>query len=232
MRLQTYINESGYSRMMQVISGLVPSVKTFAIITWENPLNNVGDDKFNSNANRQLKQYLRDAYYSYRHIKGRYDRIENPYLIMNIKLSQAKHIGFDYKEFKQESIIYGQKFNNNKNGVMFKMIYHDNRKPDIRRIWTTPSKDSVSMYSEYKGRKFKIPFFDDEFKHFNMLDGKKQVIEDHNIYSSGNISNNTLHRLNGMRDEALDEGMNGYPLRGRISLELKRLRYEITDIHS
>jgi hypothetical protein len=224
MRLQTYINESGYSRMMQVISGLVPSVKTFAIITWENPLNNVGDDKFNSNANRLLKQYLRDAYYSYRHIKGRYDRIENPFLIMNIKLSHAKHTGFDYKEFKQESIIYGQKFSdNNKNGVMFKMIYHDNRKPDVRRIWATPSKDSVSMYSEYKGRKFKIPFFDDEFKHFNMIDGRKQVIEDHNIYNANGVAESTLSKLNRLRDNSLDEGLNGYIHRGHINLEFENI---------
>lgn len=225
MKLQKYLNEGGYSRMMQVLTGMVPSVKTFAIITWENPMGHTRDINFNKQANEALKQYLKDSYYSYRHIKGVYESIENPYLIMNIKLSQAKRIGFGYEEYKQESIIFGKRFvEGDKSGVIFKMIYHDNKKPDIRRVWSVPSKDAKAMYSEYKGRKFKIPFFDDEAKNLRFVNGRSEIIEDHNIVYDNKVTNRTLKRLNELRDNSLNEELDGYIHRGKINLELRKIR--------
>lgn len=244
---QYILNEAGYSRLMRVLSGLVPSVKTFAIITWENPMNKPTNRTFNKKANERFKNILKDGHFSYRHIKGKYDNFENPFLILNISLKQAKHLGFEYGDFKQESIIYGKRFENKSNGevgVIFKMIYSDNRPPQIRRVWK--STDSDNNYSEYKGRKFQIPFFDDEAKNYTFVDGKKKIIEknynselvdsngnvhimeNHKIYYAKYMSPKALQDINRMRDVLLDEYRSGrslYENRGLMSLELEKRKH-------
>jgi len=226
MEFQQYINEGGYSRLMRTMSGLVPSIKTFAIITWENPMGIKANDKFNKEANKRLKDTLKRGNYSFRHIKGKYNDFENPFMILNITLKESKQLGFEHKEYKQDSIIFGKrvKKDGSKVGVNIKMIYSDdNRKPDVRRIWKYLDKDTDNFYSEYKGRKFEIPLFDDEAKHFTFKNGNKEVIE-HNVYRKEQFSSNSnIDKLNELRDIILDENRSGrflYEHRGILKKSL------------
>lgn len=228
MKFVEYINEGGYSRLMQIMTGLVPTVKTFAIITWENPMNVDSDNKFNKVANKALKDAL--SHFSYKHIKGKYDKLENPFIIFNIGRSQAKRLAFDTKMYKQESIVFGKRFDNGKDvGVIMKMVYHDNRRPDVRRIWKSLKVSTGEMYSEYKGRKFRIPFLDDEIsKSMTFKSGKNKVItsEDHNIYPSKYFSKSAKRKLNEMVDKILDKDRSGYSLyisRGHLNMKLNKL---------
>ena len=51
-----------------------------------------------------MEKYLRDKNYSFNHISGKYNNIENPFLIRNIGRDDIIIIG---KHFEQESVIWG-----------------------------------------------------------------------------------------------------------------------------
>ena len=220
---QDELNESGYSRLMRIMSGLVPSVKTFAIITWENPMGKKANSVFNKEANEALKNMLKSGNFSYKQIKGKYGDYENPYVIFNVNLNTAKNIGFEHDKYKQESIIYGERYNSGrKEGVLFRMIYFDNRPSQERRVWKSLDRDEEDFYSEYKGRKFQIPFFDDNFDSKMFLSGK--VVDEFNVYKEEDFDDEkALEKLNEMVDALLDEQKSGYSLyihRGELHKKL------------
>ena len=222
------LNEGGYSRLMQQMAGLVPAVKTLAIITWENPLGKKQSDKVNKKSNLEFKEMLRQGNHSFKQIKGRYDNFENPFVIFNISLREAKHYGFDYEDVKQDSIIYAKTFTDSgTKGIKFEMIYYDNRPPLERKIWTHKADGSKDNYSEYKGRKFQIPFFDDEFKNKKFKDGKT-VVAEHNIFFAKDFTLDQLNNFNRERDLLLEENRTGrfrYEHRGYFMNTLQD-RYE------
>lgn len=222
------LNESGYSRLMSVMSGLVPTVKTFVIVTWENPMGKEMSSAFNKEAGENLRSMLKRGNFSYRQIKGRYGNFENPFIVFNVSLNTAKNIGFEHEKYKQDAIIYGNRYSEEqKEGMIYRMIYSDNRPSLERRVWKSLNKDSEDMYSEYKGRKFIIPFFDDNEKHMIFLNGKKSpIVEEGNIYYEKDFTQKSIKKLDDMAEKLLDEQGSGYSLyinRGELSLELHKL---------
>lgn len=190
--------ESGFSRIMQIMSGLVPSVKTFAIITWENPKGIKQSKEINEAAQKKLKEILKTGAHSYVQIKGKYGNLENPVFIMNISKSDAIGIG---KDGDQDSIIYGTI--NKPEDITFEMVYMDGRKPEIRHIWKSLDKDTEDYYSEIKGRKFIIPFFDDAFenkKFINKGEGHKtesvEIISNNNIFNESDFNSFFVGEIN------------------------------------
>lgn len=159
------LTEAGFSKLSQIMAGLVPSVRTFAIITWENPMGNKLPRSENEIKNRKLEEHLRRGVYGFRHIKGKYGNVENPFFIMNISRKDAVEIG---RQGKQESIVFGNV--HSPYDITFKLIYCFEDKTYERHVWKSLDKDVGDFYSEYKGKKFVIPFFDDaytsaEYKH-------------------------------------------------------------------
>jgi hypothetical protein len=223
---QYTLSESGYSRLMRIMSGLVPSVKTFAIITWENPMGKRATSTFNKKANNVLNSMLKKCNFSYKQIRGKYGDYENPYIIFNIDLNTAKNIGFKHVKYKQESIIYGIRYSENKEeGMIYRMIYSDNRPSQERRVWMSLDRDEEDFYSEYKGRKFQIPFFDDNFVGKMLKNGK--VVNEHNIYREEDFDDAAIEKLNEMVDVLLDEQRSGYSLYiHRGELHTKLLEYK------
>lgn len=220
------LNEGGYSKLMQTISGLIPSIRTFAVITWENPLSKKVSDEQNKGANKKLKDLLKSGNYSFRHIKGRYKDFENPFFINNISLDYAKRIGFEYGgKYKQDSILFGEKYEkDNKVGMNIKMIYFDSRKPLERNIWEYLDRETDAFYSEYKGRKFQIPFFDGKTKNKKFLNGK--MVEDYNIFYAKDFDNKLIVKANREIEKMLDEnenmsGKSKWINRGNLFIELK-----------
>ena len=229
MRLENFliINESGYPRMMQIMAGLVPTVKSFAIVTWENPMGKKADDKFNKEANKRLKDTLKRGNFSYNHIKGRYNDFENPFVVFNVSTEDAKNLGFGYEGFKQYIIIFGKRYKSNDEvGINIQMLFHDNRKPLARKIWQGLDVDTDDFYSEFKGRKFQIPFFDDKAKGMNFKNGKVKVIENHNVYDRKHFTDASIEKIDGMVDVLLEEDRSGmflYTHRGLLQIELDKL---------
>jgi hypothetical protein len=203
--------ESGFSRIASIMSGLVPSVRTFAILTAENPMNTQLSEKENRERNEKLKKQLIDGAYGFTQIKGKYDKFENPFFIMNIAKSAAIKLG---KDWKQESILFGtvkKEFD-----IVFELIYCFEDKVLQRHVWKSyeytdkPKMDfggsnaqqkdrkrglggnkkedeKENYYSEFKGGKFVVPFFDDTYETAK-FDKGTIVKEGHNIYFSKDFS--------------------------------------------
>lgn len=161
------ITEAGYARVVNIMRGLVPTVNTLAFITAENPNGKQADSATNKAANKELETKLRSMNLGFTKIKGHYGGPENSLFIPNISKEEALQLG---KQFNQESIIFGEKSKDSKNGksydgMTFSLIYTDNRfgQTLAQRDVFINMDNADDYYTKVKGRKFQIPFFDDEF---------------------------------------------------------------------
>jgi hypothetical protein len=185
-----FLIEAGFSRILEIMSGLVPTVKTFAIVTWENPMDIKLKNSENLILNKKLEEHLKRGAYGYSQIKGKYENYENPFFIMNITRKNATQLGV---YGKQESIIFGNV--HNQYDITFKMIYCFEDKVYERHIWKSLDKKEEDFYSEYKGRKFYIPFFDDEMKDTKFNGGKIEK-EDYNIFHEKDFDSVIINEVN------------------------------------
>ena len=197
--IKEVLNESGYSRVANIMRGLVPSVKTFSILTAENP-NGIEQDKdINKVKNKELEQRLRSMNLGFIKVKGQYGSEENSFFIPNITKDEALSLG---KMFSQESIIYGEKTTEGEYDTMtIQMIYTDERFGDIsgeRKVFINMN-NADDYYSKVKGRKFQIPFFDEDFDSANW--GYKSGAINKNIIKDETISNELNEYVNKILSE-------------------------------
>jgi len=179
--LNERLNESGYPRIKNIMRGVVPSVQTFGFITAENPYGKKTDTRFNKKANDRLRYDLKKHGLGYQMVKGKYGTEENTFFIPNISKNELLELG---RKYEQESVIFGEK-EGDYDGMKFQMIFTDDRYGQVdseRYVSLNMSDDTEDYYSEVKGRKFYIPFFDDEheftaFKPESGLVDKKSVHE-------------------------------------------------------
>ncbi len=166
IKLKQIINEAGYARVVNIMRGLVPTVKTLAFLTAENPNGQAADTATNKQANDELEKRLRAMNLGFKKIKGHYGGPENSFFIPNINKKEALELG---KQYNQESIIFGEKLKDAKDGktydgMTFSLIYTDDRYGQVlaQRDVFINMNNADDYYTKVKGRKFQIPFFDDE----------------------------------------------------------------------
>ena len=151
---------SGYSRLMQIMSGQVPSIHTFGIMSVDNPQNQPLSEPDNQLRRDEFKVVLKKAHYGYVQHNGVYDRWEKAFFIMNVSQAQlAKWC--DPKNFDQESYIFGE-VDHDKNEVDI-TLFEGSTPISVRRVVLYMENGVQNYYSEFKGRKFQIPFFDDNY---------------------------------------------------------------------
>jgi hypothetical protein len=202
------LNEDGYSRLMQIMKGLVPSIRTLGIVTWENPNAIEVLAQENNALNERLKKRLKNGHYSYRQIKGKYDSLENPFFINNISRREVLDLG---REGSQESIIFGSM---EKDNTLFELVACASGE-DIGtcKIWKHIENGQDNYYSEFKGRKFLLPFFDAE-----------NVVDENNIFETSEFKD-TPKLIQEIRvDELIDDkrtGTSKYNKRGYIYKKLR-----------
>lgn len=153
------LNES-YSQLAHTLRGLRPNISTVGIVTAENPKAVQASAEYNREKTAELVRYLSDARHGYRRAKGKYGNLENPVIITNISEGELLAIG---ARFNQDSVIFGKKVEEKDyTGMKFTMIgtYSDNYGEILGESDVFVSrKDAKDFYTEYKGRKFVIPFF-------------------------------------------------------------------------
>ncbi|MBP7735449.1 MAG: DUF3293 domain-containing protein [Spirochaetes bacterium] len=181
---QPYL-ESGRARMLQVLNGVAPKIFTLGIITAENPMGMALSKEENENRNEELYSMLRSGFFGVKQHKGMYGNLENPFMIYNITFG----ILIKYaKEYHQEQFIFGEKHYNKENLPYMKFSLYeqghhmangkkigDNKfKVISERYFYRDEKNAKDYYSEYKGKKFVIPFYDSDngFIHAKRIHGK------------------------------------------------------------
>ena len=190
------LNESGWARMIRTLRGFTPSIKTMGIITAENPHGETADPAFNKEMNEKLEKRLRELNLGFIKIKGKYGNPENPFFVPNITKNELLSLG---AEFEQKDVIFGEKINEpNKDGIRFSMIYSDHRAGEViaQRDVFVRKDGGNDYYSEIKGRKFQIPFFDDDMEDAEFESGS-------GILRKSNVSEEIQKKLNETVDEIL-----------------------------
>ena len=167
MKLIKIQDEGGYASVLKIMRGLVPTINTLAFLTAGNPNGKSADAAKNVQANEELEKRLRSMNLGFKKIKGHYGEPENSFFIPNINKDEALDLG---KQYNQESIIFGEKSTDSKDGkscdgMTFSLIYTDYRfgQALAQRDVFVNMDSADDYYTKVKGRKFQIPFFDDDY---------------------------------------------------------------------
>tara|TARA_R110000796_G_scaffold122763_1_gene237109 strand:+ start:554 stop:1306 length:753 start_codon:yes stop_codon:yes gene_type:complete len=169
------INESGYSRVRQMMMGLVPSISTLGILTAQNPGGQAGSSEDNRKANANLMADLMDANYGAIPIEGSYGGPEDSFLIPNITRDDIASLGIKYG---QEAVIWGSKTTEEVGEPYFTFEYIEGDKTIQTRdvsLGGSEVQGKEDFYSSKKGRKFYIPFFDDAYEGAKPSDGGRAI---------------------------------------------------------
>lgn len=164
---------AGYPRLMQIMMGQIPTVTTFGIMSPENPQGQEATPEHNRKERQRLKDILKNRYGYVVH-SGFYGSFEHAFFIMNISYKTLYEMA---QEFDQETFIYGEVTRGETPQVEFKLVKAaDGRVEGSRKIvWGEPTAKAVhnqklergekepEFYSISHGRKYLIPFFDDDF---------------------------------------------------------------------
>jgi hypothetical protein len=169
------VNESGFSRVRQMMMGLVPTIGTIGILTAENPNGEQASPEFNREANAKLAQKLQSLNYGFIPIEGRFGGPENSFIIPNMTRQDAVFLGI---KFGQEAVIWGKKMSESVGEPFFRFEYIEDSDTIQTRdvsLGGTEAQEREDYYSSVKGRKFYIPFFDDAYEGAKPTDGGRRI---------------------------------------------------------
>jgi hypothetical protein len=156
------VQESGFNRIKNILQGGVASVDTVGFLTGENPMAQKMSSKENRALNKELMSWLRERGYGPIRIRGKFGNKERSMMIPNISRQDMVEVG---EYFNQESIIWGKRTEEDK--FLFEYIEGDEtiQKRDVV-LFDDDVQSREDFYSQERqsaGRKFYIPFFDDEY---------------------------------------------------------------------
>ena len=206
MKLNKIQDEGGYASVLNIMRGLVPTINTLAFLTARNPNGKSADAAKNVQANEELEKRLRSMNLGFKKIKGHYGEPENSFFIPNINKDEALDLG---KQYNQETIIFGEKSTDSKDGksydgMTFSLIYTDNRFGQIeaQRDVFVNMDNADDFYTKVKGRKFQIPFFDDDY-------AAAQFAPSNGAISKQGLSELLIAKLQQQSQDALGVGKTG-----------------------
>lgn len=145
------------------------NIRTFLIITGENPMGDPGSNNINRTQNNSLVDYLKKGHYAWQPVQGKYGSTENSKIIFNIPLDEAKMLGL---KFRQQSFIYCRKKDKK---TLFELYYINEEQNDYDLVETQDSYNKElgsDLYTKIdKDNKFSIPFdfFTESCNKFNTI---------------------------------------------------------------
>ena len=169
------LKESGFPRIKNMLQGAVPSVDSVAFATAANPQGEPLSPKENKERNEQFERALRDANYGFIRIRGKFGSPEKSYMIPNISRDHIVALG---AEFDQEAIIWGSRQGDK---MVFEYIegHITVQKRDVVLFGPDiqSKEDYYSQERQSAGRKFVIPFFDEEYEIAESINAPVPLLE-------------------------------------------------------
>lgn len=166
------LNEKTGAKVLRILGGQVPGIDSYALMTAENPFGEEHGPKENALYNKKLEGKLREMGLGFYKVKGKFfGNNEHSYLIPNISEEDSKTLG---KEFGQESVIQGDK-TVGKGGqptMVHKYISGD-KVVKTRKTFKHLASDIEDMFTQAKGKKFEVPFFDPTERGTELVGGKQ-----------------------------------------------------------
>tara|TARA_Y100001973_G_scaffold106772_1_gene187423 strand:- start:6442 stop:7158 length:717 start_codon:yes stop_codon:yes gene_type:complete len=234
MKKKNKILESGFSRVRGMMMGMVPSVNSIGIMTAENPDAMATPAKRNKQLNKDLMKTLRQMNYGPIPIGGSFGQKENSFLIPNISRQELGKLGV---EFGQEAVIWAEK-QTGSDGPYMRWEYMEGMNTVQTRevsLGGTDVQAKKDYYSEKDGRKFVIPFFDDEYEGAKTSQGGRSIDKkvppmQEEVDKLENENATKLHEMIKKRAQYLTESTRSakskWHHRGLMELELRQLKKE------
>lgn len=174
-----HINES-YANLANTLRGLRSTVETVGIMSAENPHGEAATPEYNRQATARLRRQLTQGMYGFRPVKGEYRGFEKSVVISNISKRDLLELG---KEYKQHSVVFGERVQEGDYvGMDFYLLGtdSDNFAEELGRSRVFVNrKNPVDYYTEYKGRKFVIPFFGVDDIKSELEDWEEKEVKDY-----------------------------------------------------
>lgn len=183
------------------VLGKLNNVRTLCIMRPQNPLGVKDTNRNNRTNKKKFEKFLKDGFYAFHKVLGKYGQYENSYFVYNVSLKDAIQMNLDYL---QDSFIFMK--NDNGKLVFFAYKYRDvNGKQFYECTGTvsgsiTNEKDALDLFTQI-GKKFKfsIPFDSSVFEDVLTFVGKYNSVLENN-------KNNYMELL----DEILDDTKTGH----------------------
>ena len=156
-------------KAINAIDNKEDNIRTFLIITGENPMAEPGTNNINRTQNNSLVDYLKQGHYAWQPVQGKYGSTENSKIIFNVPLDESKMLAL---KFGQQSFIYGRKENGK---TLFDLYYINEQEDDYDLVETQDTYDKVLGDDYYtkidKKHKFSVPFeyFNESCENFNKI---------------------------------------------------------------
>ena len=167
------ISKNGKNRIrkkaINAIDNKDDNIRTFLIITGENPMAEPGTNNINRTQNNSLVDYLKQGHYAWQPVQGKYGSTENSKIIFNVPLDESKMLAL---KFGQQSFIYGRKEDGK---TLFDLYYINEQQDDYDLVETQDTYDKVLGDDYYtkidKNHKFSVPFeyFNESCENFNKI---------------------------------------------------------------
>ena len=217
------INEDKFSRKLgEILKGNIPRIRTFAILTGQNPRSKQATKEYNSNKKEELESELKHGRFGFRKVDGMFDNPEISYFIPNMTKTIALDLG---KKYDQTSIVFGE-VKIDKEGKTYadtSEIYtygkaFGNVKHKSKVFIELPN--ATNYYSKAYGKKFTLPFtrYTDNLKHAKWDDKNKSTIlnVDNDLYDkygnkidSERLSETVIKQIEGLSKRSLNESNTG-----------------------
>ena len=221
------VYEAKFSHIRQIMMGAVPSIAMVGILTAENPGAQPADRKTNKENMKALERDLRGMNYGFHKIQGKFGSDEDSLLVPNMTREDAVVLGIKYG---QEAIIWGEKLTDDNNDPFFRFSYIEGDDTVQNRDVSLSGQEVQSRddyFSQSKGRKFFIPFFDDAYESakFERGDGVRVTFRDEEIPEDPEARKlaESLKRRSGFLTESTRTKKSHWHHRGMINVELKKL---------
>jgi hypothetical protein len=177
---EVFLSEtSRRQKAQQAVNGKLNNLRSFAILTSDNPMGKKLSSAENSSRYESLMKDLKLGSFIYFPVKGKYNDIEQSVIIYNISLDDAIWLGDTYE---QESIIFCIPNISDKT-VHYEYWERNNvgspLKKTIERDEYIDATDDRDMFTQIS-RKFKIriPFFEHVEKVCNFINNRMNIVAD------------------------------------------------------
>jgi len=221
------VYEAKFSHIRQIMMGVIPSIDMVGILTAENPGGQAADRKANKENMKALERDLRGMNYGFHKIQGKFGSDEDSMLVPNMTREDATALGIKYG---QEAVIWGEKMTDDNDDPFFRFSYIEGDDTVQDRDVSLSGQEVQARddyFSQSKGRKFFIPFFDDAYEgaKFERGDGVQVTYRDEEIPEDPEARKlaESLKRRSNILTESSRTKKSLWHHRGMINVEFKKL---------
>jgi hypothetical protein len=164
-----FLSEGHSTRFKTILYGKDWLIKSFGIITPENPAGKEAPPDYNASVREEFEEYLKKMKYKFFRVKGKYGSEEKSYMVLNVNVEDLKFLA---NKYRQKAFIYAERYVASDGVPSMTYYYYEivkkNRKfkKDYQydyQVLSSVSKvrDAIGLkdfYTRLKSFQFNIPF--------------------------------------------------------------------------